>query len=150
MRVACYEIAMVSSSRFRSGERRKRVVLVVDDTADNRDMYLEYFAFRGFAVEGAEDGASAIECARRLSPDAILMDLSLPGTDGWEATRILKSDPVTRGIVIVAVTGHAEPSHRQRAVDAGCDLFVSKPALPEDLVERVLGLIETQDVASAH
>ena len=138
-----------SLSRARSGEHGKKVVLVVDDSPDNRDLYLEYFAFRGFAVEGADDGATAVACARRLRPDAILMDLSLPGTDGWEATRILKSDPLTRGIVIVAVTGHAEPSHRQRAIDAGCDLFIPKPALPEDLVTRVLGLIDAQDAPSA-
>jgi hypothetical protein len=73
-------------------------VLVVDDIADHREMYIEYLRFAGFRVAGAADGASAIDAARTLRPSVILMDLSLPGIDGWEATRILKSDPQTRDI----------------------------------------------------
>jgi two-component system, cell cycle response regulator DivK len=121
---------------------RKLLVLVVDDVRDNREMYIEYLRYVGFRCVGAEDGESAIRMARELQPAMILMDLSLPGVDGWEATRILKTDPETKAIPIVAVSGHAEPDCRTRALALGCDLFIAKPALPSDLTEEVLRLLD--------
>ena len=109
-------------------------VLVVDDSTDSREMLAEFLRFRSFSVTTANDGQSAIAEARRVRPAIILMDLSLPGIDGWDATRVLKSDLLTRDIVIIAATAHAFPRERQRARDAGCDGFLTKPY---DL--RVLG-----------
>lgn len=122
--------AAVKASRTRV---RPPLVLVVDDFVDNREMYVEYLEHLGFRVLQASDGATAIATARAKRPSAIVMDLSLPGTDGWEATRVLKADPATRDIVIVVVTGHAEASSKARATEAGCDAFLTKPCLPADI-----------------
>jgi two-component system cell cycle response regulator DivK len=121
-----------------SGARLRRpAVLVVDDVADNREMYMEYLKFAGFSVLGAVDGATAIEAARSHHPAVIVMDLSMPGIDGCGATRALKGDPSTRDIAIFAVTGHAEASYREQATLAGCDLFIAKPCSPQELVEHI-------------
>jgi two-component system cell cycle response regulator DivK len=123
-------------SRSRAQLRRPRI-LVVDDVADNREMYMEYLKFAGFGVMGAVDGATAIEVARSHHPAVIIMDLSMPGVDGCDATRIIKADPSTRDILIFAVTGHAEASYREKAISAGCDLFIAKPCSPPELVEHI-------------
>lgn len=118
------------------------LVLVVDDFEDNREMYASYLQFAGFRVAQAADGHEALDKAFSLLPDVIVMDLSLPGLDGWEATRRLKRDARTREIKVVAVTGHALAGHSKGARDAGCDAFVTKPCLPEDLlreIRRMLG-----------
>jgi two-component system, cell cycle response regulator DivK len=121
---------------------RPPVVLIVDDFIDNREMYGEYLEHMGFRVLEASDGQSAVDIARRDSPALIVMDLSLPGLDGWEATRVLKDDPATASIVIVVLTGHAEPASRKRAMDAGCDEFMAKPCLPAELAERIKKLLD--------
>jgi CheY-like chemotaxis protein len=90
-------------------------------------MLAEYLTFRGFRVTEAAHGAEAMATAQRVRPDVILMDLSLPGMDGWEATRQLKSDPLTQATIIVAVTAHAFPPEREKARAAGCDGFIVKP-----------------------
>jgi two-component system, cell cycle response regulator DivK len=115
----------------------KPLVLVVDDYADAREMYAEYLEFSGFRVAEAKNGAEALDKAFELTPDVILMDLSLPVMDGWEATRRLKADERTRGIPVVALTGHALSGHSNGARDAGCDAFVTKPCLPDALVQEV-------------
>ncbi len=130
-----------SAARSRS-RTRAPFVLVVDDTPDNREMYMEYLRFAGFRVEGAADGESAIEAARSLRPAVILMDLSLPGIDGWEATRILKADPETRDICIIAVTGHADAACRARALLVGCDFFLAKPTTPAELTEHIVRFLD--------
>lgn len=122
----------VSRSRVRAP-----VILVADDFDDNREMYSEYLEQVGFRVLEASDGRTAVEVARAELPAVILMDLSLPVVDGWEATRILKSDPNTRDIFIIAVTGYAEPASRLRATEAGCDAFITKPCLPAEIVRIV-------------
>jgi two-component system, cell cycle response regulator DivK len=113
------------------------LILVVDDYQDAREMYAEYLQFSGFRVAEARNGNEAIEQAFALHPDLILMDLSLPGLDGWEATRQLKSDERTRHIPVVALTGHALAGASEGAKKAGCDSFVTKPCLPDDLVVEV-------------
>jgi CheY-like chemotaxis protein len=113
------------------------LILVVDDFLDNRQMYAEYLAFSGLRVEEAENGHEALEKAFALLPDLIVMDLSLPGIDGWEATRRLKADPRTKRIPVIALTGHALAGHSKGAMDAGCDAFITKPCLPERLLEEV-------------
>jgi two-component system cell cycle response regulator DivK len=113
------------------------LILVVEDFDDAREMYRDYLEFSGFRVETARDGREAIEKARALDPDLILMDLSLPGIDGWEATRLLKGDPATSHIRIVALSAHALAAEGDRARDAGCDGFIAKPCLPPDLVTEI-------------
>lgn len=119
------------------------LILVVEDYDDAREMYVEYLTFTGFRVESATNGLEAIEMTQRLMPDLVLMDLALPKLDGWEATRRLKSDPRTASIPVIALTGHALAGHAERAREAGCDSFITKPCVPDELVaeiSRVLGI----------
>jgi two-component system, cell cycle response regulator DivK len=119
----------------------KAPVLVVDDSSDGREMLSEYLAFRGFHVVEARHGAEAIEITRRVHPHIILMDLTMPAMDGWEATRQLKADPATKEIIIIAVSAHAFASERASAREAGCDGFIAKPfdlPLLADVLERVI------------
>jgi len=113
------------------------LILVVDDYQDAREMYAEYLQFSGFRVAEARNGNEAVTQAFSLRPDLILMDLSLPGMDGWEATRLLKADDRTKHIPVVALTGHALAGASEGAKRAGCDSFVTKPCLPDDLVVEV-------------
>jgi len=113
------------------------LVLVVDDVPDNRELYEQFLEYRGFTVALASDGVQAIERARKLLPSIIVMDLSLPQLDGWETTRILKSDPRTKAIPVIALTGHALDESKDKAEEAGCDGYLTKPCLPEALVEEV-------------
>ena len=119
------------------------LILVVDDYQDAREMYAEYLQFSGFRVAEARNGNEAVEQALALKPDLILMDLSLPGMDGWEATRRLKADDTTKHIPIVALTGHALAGASEGAKKAGCDSFVTKPCLPDDLVVEVRRMLGT-------
>jgi CheY-like chemotaxis protein len=114
-------------------------VLLVEDFEDAREMYRDYLEFSGFRVETARDGREAVDKARQLRPHLILMDLSLPGMDGWEATRILKEDPETADLLIVALSAHALAAEGERARAAGCDGFIAKPCLPMDLVAEIAG-----------
>ena len=117
------------------------LVLVVDDFADAREMYGEYLKFCGFRVAEAQNGVEAIDKAKRLKPDLILMDLSMPVVDGWEATRRLKADSSTKGIPVVALTGHAMAGHSESAKSAGCDVVITKPCLPHDLIKEIKKVI---------
>jgi two-component system cell cycle response regulator DivK len=113
------------------------LVLVVDDFQDNREMFAEFLSLSGYRVAEAATGREALDRAFELIPDVILMDLSLPELDGWEATRKLKGDPRTGHIPIVALTGHALADHSRDAKEAGCDAFLTKPCLPEVLVVEI-------------
>jgi len=113
------------------------LVLVVDDFSDAREMYGEYLRFCGYRVAEAQNGIEAIDQAMKLKPDVILMDLSMPIVDGWEATRRLKADKRTKDIPVVALTGHAMSGHSESAKGAGCDVVVTKPCLPQDLVKQI-------------
>lgn len=114
-----------------------RLVLIVDDFTDAREMYGEALVFAGFRIAEARHGAEAIEKALEIQPDLILMDLAMPGIDGWDATRVLKQHPRTKHIAIMALTSHALSGERDRAMRAGCDAFVAKPCLPKDLVAEI-------------
>ena len=118
-------------------------MLVVDDFADNREMYSEYLSFSGYDVIQATNGKEAVDAARARLPDIIIMDLSLPVMDGWEATRRLKADDRTRRIPVVALTGHALAGHSKGASDAGCDSFLAKPCLPDQLVAEIKRMLES-------
>ena len=103
------------------------LVLVVDDVAHGREIFAEYLEFRGFRVATAADGLEALDKAFELLPDIILMDLSLPQLDGWEATRRLKGDDRTKTIPVIALTAHAMANDRDKALEAGCDDYDTKP-----------------------
>ena len=124
-------------------DQKSPLILVVDDYQDAREMYAEYLQFSGFRVAEAKNGNEAVEQALALKPALILMDLSLTGMDGWEATRRLKADESTRHIPIVALTGHALAGASEGAKKAGCDSFVTKPCLPDDLVVEVRRMLNT-------
>jgi two-component system cell cycle response regulator DivK len=114
---------------------------VVDDSVDGREMLVEYLAFREFHVAAAQHGEEAIEVARRVHPAIILMDLSMPVMDGWEATRRLKADPRTKDVVIVAVTAHAFPPDQASARATGFDAVITKPfdlATLADALRRII------------
>lgn len=113
------------------------LVLVVDDVAHGREIFAEYLEFRGFRVATAADGLEAMDKAFELLPDIILMDLSLPQLDGWEATRRLKADERTSSIPIIALTAHALAAAHDRAKEVGCDAVVTKPCIPRDLEAEV-------------
>ena len=113
-------------------------ILLVEDNEMNRDMLSRRLARRGYEVILAVDGNEGIETARRERPSLILMDMSLPVIDGWEATRRLKADPATAAIPIVALTAHAMVSDRDNALEAGCDAYETKPVE----LARLLGTID--------
>ena len=120
-------------------------ILLVEDNEMNRDMLARRLGRRGHEVLVAVDGAQGLELARREMPTLILMDMTLPVLDGWEATRRLKADPATSAIPIIALTAHAMSEDRERALEAGCDDFDTKPIeLP-----RLLGKVDALLGASA-
>ena len=123
----------------------KALVLVVDDYDDSREMCAEFLQFSGFRVEEARNGNEAIAKAIALLPDVILMDISLPGIDGWEATRRLKVDERTKQIRILALTGFALKDHEAQARSSGCDGFVAKPCPPDQMVEAVRQQLQARD-----
>jgi CheY-like chemotaxis protein len=126
------------------GETLPPLVLVVDDVAHGREIFAEYLEFRGFRVATAADGQEAIERAFELRPDVILMDLSLPRIDGWEATRRLKQDERTADIPIIALTAHALAAAHDKAKEVGCNAVVTKPCLPRDLEQEVRRQLEAR------
>ena len=133
--------------------KSKPTILIVDDYPDAREMYAEYLVFAGFDIVQAGNGAEAIERALDSHPDVILMDLSLPIMDGWEATRRLKADARTVQIPVLAVTGHALTGISEDAKKAGCDGFITKPCLPEDLVKEIRKVLaggQATDPADKH
>jgi CheY-like chemotaxis protein len=131
------------------GKTDRPRVLLVDDYPDAREMYAEYLEFSGFDVIEAANGMEALQRAADAQPDIILMDLSLPVMDGWEATRRLKADARTENIPVVALTGHALAGISEGAKKAGCDAFVTKPCLPEDLVKEIRKVLDDHAAAQA-
>jgi CheY-like chemotaxis protein len=118
-------------------------ILLVEDNEMNRDMLSRRLGRRGHEVLCAADGAEGLELARREVPMLILMDMTLPILDGWEATRQLKADPATSGIPIIALTAHAMNDDRQRAIAAGCDDYDTKPIELPRLVAKIDALLGT-------
>ena len=120
-------------------------ILLVEDNEMNRDMLSRRLLRKNYQVTCAVDGVAGVEMATLELPDLILMDMSLPGMDGWEATRALKSDPRTRDIPVIALTAHAMSTDREKALGAGCDDYDTKPIeLP-----RLLAKMEALLAASA-
>ena len=116
-------------------------ILIVEDNELNRDMLSRRLEKKGFAVVSAVDGQEGINQAASESPDIILMDLSLPIVDGWDAAKKLKSDENTKSIPIIALTAHAMKGDEKKALDAGCDDYDTKPVNFERLLEKINKLI---------
>jgi len=112
-------------------------VLLVEDNEMNRDMLSRRLTRRGFEVVFAADGQQGVDLARSEKPDIILMDMSLPVMDGWEATRRIKADDTMRRIPVIGLTAHAMSGDREKAIEAGCDDYDSKPVE----IDRLLGKI---------
>ena len=117
-------------------------VLIVEDNELNMKLFHDLLEAQGYETLETREGLAALSLAREHRPDLILMDMSLPVLDGWEATRRLKNDPRTRHIPIVALTGHALAGHAEGAREAGCDAFVTKPCLPDALVTEINRLLD--------
>ncbi|MBI2760805.1 MAG: response regulator [Chloroflexi bacterium] len=115
-------------------------ILLAEDNEMNRDMLSRRLERRGYQVIMAVDGGQCIELARAESPDLILMDMSLPVIDGWEATRRLKAAPETRAIPIIALTAHAMSGDREKAAEAGCDDYDTKPIELPRLLAKIEAL----------
>ena len=112
-------------------------ILLVEDNEMNRDMLSRRLQRRGYEVLIARDGREGVDLAASAAPDLVLMDMSLPEIDGWEATRLLKADPATNAIPIIALTAHAMAADRDQAVAAGCDDYDTKPIELDRLVEKM-------------
>jgi CheY-like chemotaxis protein len=123
---------------------RARTVLIVEDNEDNRIVYSTMLRHFGFSVDEAENGAEGILKARSKLPDVILMDIAIPLVDGWEAVTRLKKDPSTAHIPIVALTAHAMPADRERAIQVGCDGYLAKPCEPRAVVEEVKRILSAK------
>lgn len=119
-------------------------LLLVEDNEMNRDMLSRRLEKRGFSVRLAVDGAEGVALAKSDPPDLILMDMSLPVLDGWEATKALRADSITRAIPVIALTAHAMDGERSRALDAGCDDFDTKPVDLPRLLEKIDRLLQPQ------
>ncbi len=114
-----------------------RHILVVEDNRDNMVLITDVLKSMGYAVIPAKDGEEGVKSARSNRPDLILMDLSLPRVDGWTATRMLKADDQLNMIPVIALTAHAMSGDRQRALDAGCDDYISKPINLRELRDKI-------------
>ena len=119
-------------------------ILLVEDNEMNRDMLTRRLERKGFEVVIAIDGKAGIEMASSSNPDIILMDLSLPVIDGWEATRQIKADSTTRSIPIIALTAHAMDGDEKKALEAGCDDYDTKPIDLQRLLQKINNLLGTQ------
>jgi len=114
-----------------------KTVLLVEDNEDNIIVYSTILQHFGYRVMEALNGEEGIAKARTEQPDLILMDISIPVIDGWEATQVLKRDPKTRRIPIIALTAHALASDREKAMEVGCDSYLAKPCEPKTVVSEV-------------
>ena len=117
-------------------------ILLVEDNEMNRDMLSRRLMRRGFEVVSATDGAAGVSMAGSEGPDLILMDMSLPILDGWEATRQVKAAPETQAIPVIALTAHAMTGDREKALQAGCDDYDTKPIELSRLLEKIEALLQ--------
>jgi CheY-like chemotaxis protein len=144
---------LLSDTRFVQNTEKPATILVVEDNEDNRVIYGTMLRAFGFVVQEAISAEPALASVRNMPPDLVLMDIGLPAMDGVEATRLLKSDPVTAGIPVLALTAHALLSERERAMQAGVDGYLVKPigvaALIRE-VQRALGQVAARNVETSN
>jgi two-component system cell cycle response regulator DivK len=125
-----------------------KTVLIVEDNELNMKLFHDLLEAHGYGTVGTRNGIEALDLARKHHPDLILMDIQLPGMDGLEATRLLKADPATRRIKIVALTAFAMTGDEERVRAAGCDGYITKPIEYKEFLARVAGLLESGGQAS--
>jgi CheY-like chemotaxis protein len=123
-------------------------LLLVEDNEENREGLSRHLRRKGYEVLTAGDGQQGLEVARTAPPDLILMDMSLPVLDGWEATRQLKADPLTRHVPVIALTAHAMAGDREKALAAGCDEYDTKPVELARLIGKIRALLGEQAPAA--
>lgn len=123
------------------------LILIAEDDADNREGYAEFLTYLGYAVAQAANGLDAIESARQLRPDVLLLDLALPGVDGWEVARVVKGDRQLRRTVIIALSACVFPGDVSRATEAGCDLFLDKPCYPQRVADEIQRMLDGRGVS---
>jgi CheY-like chemotaxis protein len=117
-------------------------VLIADDTLDTRDLYEMYLSQSGFDVRTATDGHTAVEMAVDWQPDVIVLDLSMPGLDGIAATKRIKDQPQRHPLYVIVLTGFPHQAAQRAALDAGADVFLAKPCLPDELARQVQRLVD--------
>lgn len=118
-----------------------RTILLIEDHADTRDVYSTMLRGAGYRVITATHGGEGVRLAREHVPDAVVTDLGMPALDGWQATELLKQDPATAHIPIIAMTAHTQNFYRGRAEIAGCDVFLEKPCPPDVLLSAIQRLL---------
>ena len=134
-------VAPRSSARAIERRQARPVVLLVDDLADQRELYRQYLDFAGYEVAVARDGFEAVDRALNVHPDVIIMDLAMPGLDGFETTQRLKALEATRSIPVIALTAHGELP-REWALTAGCAAYLKKPCYPHDLATEISAVLD--------
>ncbi|MEM6282211.1 MAG: response regulator [Chloroflexota bacterium] len=125
-------------------------ILLVEDNEMNLDMLSRRLQRRDYDIIVATDGAKGVDLARSRKPDIILMDMSLPVMDGWQATRVLKGDPETRDIPIIALTAHAIAGDREKCLAAGCDEYESKPVKFPQLLDKIRDFLDEEQPGQGH
>jgi CheY-like chemotaxis protein len=123
-------------------------ILIVDDSRETREIYADYLTYFGYRVAGVGSAGEAFRALRTARADVIVIDLSLPGMDGYEATRRLRAEPNTKGVRIIMLTGHLLKGSERLALAAGADAFLTKPCLPEDLLKTIDGLLQRPDATA--
>jgi two-component system, cell cycle response regulator DivK len=119
-------------------------ILVVEDNEENRDALSRRLQRRGFEVLFAADGKAGVEMAKTEKPDLVLMDMNMPELDGWEATRQIKADPAAQNIPVIALTAHAMTGDRERALEAGCTDYHTKPVEFPKLLAQIEAILQTK------
>ena len=122
-----------------------RKILIVEDNANNRILFRDILTFHGYAVSEAVDGQDGVDQARKIMPDLILMDIQMPGMDGMTAGSILKGDPVTANLKIIALTSFAMQGDREKFLEAGFDGYLSKPISTRELPDQVKRWLTNED-----
>ena len=124
-------------------------LLIGEDNRATREGYREYFEQAGFVVHATDDGHRVLQLARNVGPSVILLDLELPGLDGWEIARQVKASATTCHIPIIALTGHTHRHEQASAFRAGCDVFLAKPCEPSRLLAEIRKILGAQESSSA-
>jgi CheY-like chemotaxis protein len=120
------------------------IILIVEDNEENRDALGRRLQRRGFEVLMAVDGKVGVEMAKTERPDLVLMDMNMPEVDGWEATRQIKADPNTRDLPVIGLTAHAMTGDRERAIEAGCSDYHTKPVEFPRLLSQIQALLQAK------
>lgn len=122
-----------------------KTILIVEDHQDSRELLADALRFAGYKVVEAGDGEEGERIAIELAPDALVLDISLPGKSGWEVIASLKAHAPTAGTPVIALTAHARAQDEQRALDAGCSRYLPKPVKPKQVIQTLETLIGTSD-----